>query len=61
MSDIVILHEDRQDTANYCDRVGFTQVPEFLSPVREKEAALPTPNEREIGETVRMPRGGPSM
>ena len=57
VSDIVVLHEDGQDTAHYCDRVGFTQVPEFLSPVREKEAALPTPDERETGETVRTPRG----
>ena len=57
VSDIVVLHEDGQDTAHYCDRVGFTQVPEFLSQVREKEAALPTPDERETGETVRTPRG----
>lgn len=30
VSDIVVLHENGRDTAHYCDRVGFSQVPEFF-------------------------------
>ena len=33
VSDVVVLHQNGQDTAHYCDSVGFQQVPEFL---REK-------------------------
>ena len=58
VSDIVVLHEDGKDTAHYCDRLGFSQVPEFLNPVPEKEAALPTPEALETGEVIRTPRGG---
>lgn len=31
VSDIVVLHENGKNTAHYCDRVGFTEVPEFLA------------------------------
>lgn len=58
VSDIVVLHENGKDTAHYCDRLGFSQVPEFLNPVREKEATLPTPEALETGEVIRTPRGG---
>ncbi|MBO5171228.1 MAG: antirestriction protein ArdA [Oscillospiraceae bacterium] len=58
ISDIVVLHENGRDTAHYCDRLGFSQVPEFLNPVREKEATLPTPEALETGEVIRTPRGG---
>lgn len=58
ISDIVVLHENGKDTAHYCDRLGFSQVPEFLNPVREKEATLPTPEALETGEVIRTPRGG---
>ncbi len=30
VSDVVVLHQNGQDTAHYCDSVGFQQVPEFL-------------------------------
>ena len=57
VSDIVVLHQDGKDTAHYCDRFGFSQVPEFLEPERAKEVTIPTPDQMETGETVRMPRG----
>lgn len=30
VSDVVVLHQNGQDTAHYCDSFGFTQVPEFF-------------------------------
>ena len=53
VSDIVVLHQDGKDTAHYCDRFGFSQVPEFL---QERQPEL-TPDALETGETVRTPRG----
>ena len=53
VSDIVVLHHDGKDTAHYCDRLGFSQVPEFL---QEQQRSL-TPDAMETGETVRTPRG----
>ena len=38
VSDIVVLHQDGKDTAHYCDRVGFSEVPEFL---KERQPSLP--------------------
>ena len=37
--DVVVLHQNGQDTAHYCDSVGFQQVPEFLreNPLRTAE------------------------
>ena len=57
VSDIVVLHQYGKDTAHYCDRFGFSQVPEFLEPERAKEVTIPTPDQMETGETVRTPRG----
>ena len=57
VSDIVVLHQAGKDTAHYCDRFGFSQVPEFLEPERAKEVTIPTPDQMETGETVRTPRG----
>ena len=44
MSDVIVLREYGKDTAHYCDRVGFTEVPQFLNPqqVREKDNPLRT-------------------
>ena len=53
VSDNVVLHQDGTDTAHYCDRFGFSQVPEFL---QERQPEL-TPDALETGETVRTPRG----
>lgn len=32
MSDVVAIHQQGQDSAHYCDRFGFAEVPEFLKP-----------------------------
>ena len=53
VSDIVVLHQDGKDTAHYCDRVGFSEVPEFL---QERQPEL-TPDDLETGERIRTPRG----
>ena len=52
ISDIMVLHQDGKDTAHYCDRFGFSQVPEFL---QQRQPEL-TPDALETGETVRTPR-----
>lgn len=48
VSDIVVLHQDGKDTAHYCDRTGFSEVPEFLQPAQKS---------REITERIQTPRG----
>ena len=48
VSDIVVLHQDGKDTAHYCDRAGFYEVPEFLQPAQKS---------REITERIQTPRG----
>ena len=53
VSDIVVLHQGGKDTAHYCDRVGFPEVPEFL---QERQPEL-TPDDLETGERIRTPRG----
>jgi len=37
-----VLHQNGQDTAHYCDSVGFQQVPEFLreNPLRTAELSI---------------------
>ena len=48
VSDIVVLHQDGKDTAHYCDRAGFSEVPEFLQPAQKS---------REMTERIQTPRG----
>ena len=48
VSDIVVLHQGGTDTAHYCDRFGFSQVPEFLQPAQKS---------RGIAERIQTPRG----
>ena len=48
VSDIVVLHQNGKDTAHYCDRTGFSEVPEFLQPAQKS---------REITERIQTPRG----
>ena len=57
VSDIVVLHENGQDTAHYCDRFGFSKVPEFLEPERAKEVLIPTPDQMATRERISTPRG----
>lgn len=48
VSDIVVLHQDGKDTAHYCDRAGFSEVPEFLQPAQKS---------LDITERIQTPRG----
>jgi len=32
VSDVVVIHQNGQDAAHYCDRFGFSEVPEFFEP-----------------------------
>ncbi len=57
VSDIVVLHEDGKDTAHYCDRFGFAQVPEFLKPEWVKEAMASLPELMATQERIHTPRG----
>lgn len=57
VSDIVVLHQDGKDTAHYCDRFGFSQVPEFLQPERVAEVTIPTPDQMATQERISTPRG----
>lgn len=57
VSDIVVLHQDGKDTAHYCDRFGFSQVPEFLQPERAAEVTIPTPDQMATQERICTPRG----
>lgn len=42
MSDVVVLREYGKDSAHYCDRTGFTEVPQFLenNPLRTVELTV---------------------
>ena len=53
VSDVVVLHQNGQDTAHYVDSFGFTQVPEFFIQ-REKQL---TPDALLTGENIQTPRG----
>jgi len=48
VSDIVVLHQNGKDTAHYCDRAGFSEVPEFLQPAQKS---------LDITERIQTPRG----
>ena len=54
VSDVVVLHQNGQDTAHYVDSIGYQQVPEFLQPQQEK---VLTPDELTTGEKITTPRG----
>ena len=53
VSDVVVLHQNGQDTAHYVDSFGFTQVPEFFIQ-REKQL---TPDALLTGENIQTSRG----
>ena len=57
VSDIVVLHQDGENTAHYCDRFGFSQVPEFLQPERAAEVTIHTPDQMATQERISTPRG----
>ena len=53
VSNVVVLHQNGQDTAHYVDSFGYKEVPEFF---KEQENAL-IPADLETGETIKTPRG----
>ena len=56
VSDVVVLHQNGQDTAHYVDSFGYKEVPEFL-----QEQKQLTPDELTTGEKIRTPRGSFSV
>ena len=52
VSDVVVLHQNGQDTAHYVDSFGYKDVPEFL-----QEQKQLTPDDLETGERIQTPRG----
>ena len=53
ISDVVVLHQNGQDTAHYVDSgAGFRQVPEFL---QEQKQLIP--DDYKTGEKISTPRG----
>ena len=42
VSDVVVLHQNGENTAHYVDRIGFQKVPEFLQPENHLKAAEQT-------------------
>ena len=56
VSDIVLFHQNGENTAHYVDSIGFTQVPEFL-----REQKQLTPDELTTGEKITTPRGSFSV
>ena len=52
VSDVVVLHQNGQDTAHYVDSFGYKEVPEFL-----QEQKQLTPDDLETGERIQTPRG----
>ena len=53
VSDIVVLHQNGENTAHYVDSGSFRNVPEFL---QEKQSQL-IPDEHLTGKQIRTPRG----
>ena len=54
VSDVVVLHQNGQDTAHYVDSIGYKEVPEFLQP---KQEVTLSPDELTTGEQITTPRG----
>ena len=56
VSDVVVLHQNRQDAAHYVDSFGYKEVPEFL---QEQKQLIP--DELTTGEIIQTPRGSFSV
>ena len=57
VSDIVVFHQNGENTAHYVDSIGYREVPEFL---REQTQQL-APDELTTGEQITTPRGSFSV
>ena len=54
VSDIVVLHQNGENTAHYVDSIGYKEVPEFL---REQPQKALVPDDLTTGEKITTPRG----
>ena len=57
VSDIVVLHQNGENTAHYVDSFGYKEVPEFI----QEQTPRLTPDSRMTGEQIRTPRGSFSV
>ena len=57
VSDIVVLHQNGENTTHYVDSFGYKEVPEFL----QEQTPQLTPDSRMTGEQIRTPRGSFSV
>ena len=57
VSDIVVLHQNGENTAHYVDRIGYRDVPEFL----RGQVQQITPDGLMTGEQITTPRGSFSV
>ena len=53
ISDVVVLHQNGQDTAHYVDSYGYMEIPQFL---QEQQKVL-SPDKQMTGEMIKTPRG----
>ena len=53
ISDVVVLHQNGQDTAHYVDSYGYTEIPQFL----QEQQKAHSPDKQMTGEMIKTPRG----
>ena len=56
VSDVVVLHQDGENTSHYVDSVGFKEIPEFTKEL-SVSAEISTEKDAVIGETAEIPEG----
>ena len=56
VSDVVVLHQDGENTSHYVDSVGFKEIPEFTKEL-SVSSEISTEKDAVIGETVEIPEG----
>lgn len=56
VSDVVVLHQDGENTSHYVDSVGFKEIPEFTKEL-SVSSEISTEKDAVIWETVEIPEG----
>ena len=56
VSDVVVLHQDGENTSHYVDSVGYKEIPEFTKEF-SVSSEISTEKDAVIGETVEIPEG----
>ena len=56
VSDVVVLHQDGENTSHYVDSVGYREIPEFTKEL-SVSSEISTEKDAVIGETVEIPEG----